>query len=77
MFGLIASMIFVGIQIKQEYQFALSITYQARTNTTVEQSMAAISSQVFLNAAAKLYAGRQEDLTMQEAIAWEITSAQA
>jgi len=71
MFGLIASLIFVGLQIRQDHQIALSGTYQARSDATVESSYAAINSPAFLNAAAKLYAGRPEDLTSQEAIAWE------
>lgn len=71
MFGLIASLIFVGMQIKQDHEIALSSTYQARSNATVDSSIAAINSPTFLNAAAKLYADRSKDLTMQEAVAWE------
>ena len=70
MFGLIASLIFVGLQIKQDHEIALSSIYQARSNATVESSIAAINSPAFLSAAAKLYADRSADLTMQEAIAW-------
>jgi len=58
-------------QIKQDHEIALSGTYQARSDTAVESTIAAINSPAFLNAAAKLYANRAEDLTMQEAVAWE------
>lgn len=71
MFGLIGSLIFVGLQIRQDHEIALSSTYQARSDATVESANAAINSPAFLNAAAKLYANRPEDLTMQEAVAWE------
>lgn len=71
MFGLIASLLFVGVQIKQDHQIALSGIYQARSDATVNSSLAAINSPVFLDASAKLYAHRPDDLTMQEAIAWE------
>lgn len=71
MFGLIASLIFVGVQIKQDHEIALSGIYQARSDSAVNSSLAAINSPEFLDASAKLYANRQDDLTMQEAIAWE------
>lgn len=71
MFGLIASLIFVGMQIRQDHQIALSATYQARSNISVESSMSAINSPEFLNAIAKIYANRLDDLTMQEAVALE------
>ena len=71
MFGLIASLVFVGMQIKQDHEIALSGVYQARSDATVSTSLAAINSPAFLDASAKLYANRRDDLTMQEAIAWE------
>ncbi len=71
MFGLIASLVFVGMQIKQDHEIALSGVYQARSDATVNTSLAAINSPAFLDASAKLYANRPDDLTMQEAIAWE------
>ena len=71
MFGLIASLIFVGMQIKQDHEIALSGVYQARNDISVQSSMDAINSPAFLNASAKIYANRLDDLTMQEAIAFE------
>ena len=71
MFGLIASLVFVGMQIKQDHEIALSGIYQARSDATVNSSLAAINSPAFLDAGAKIYANRPDDLTMQEAIAWE------
>jgi hypothetical protein len=71
MFGVIASLIFVGLQLKQTQQIALSNTYQARSDATVQSIVAAISSPEFLSASAKIYAARPDELTMQEAVAWE------
>ena len=71
MFGVIASLIFVGLQMKQTQQIALSNTYQTRTAATVESLIAAISSPEFLSASAKVYANKSDELTMQEAVAWE------
>lgn len=53
MFGLIASLVFVGMQIKQDHQIALSGTYQARSDASAELTMSAINSPAFLNAIAK------------------------
>ncbi len=71
MFGVIASLIFVGLQMQQTQQIALSSTYQARSAATVDSLMAAISSPEFLSASAKIYAGKSDELTMKEAVAWE------
>lgn len=71
MFGLIASLVFVGMQIKQDHQIALSGTYQARSDASAELTMSAINSPAFLNAIAKTYTNRSDDLTMQEAVALE------
>lgn len=71
LFGLIASLIFVGMQIKQDRLIAISGTYQARSDASSELTMSAISSPEFLNGMAKIYANKFDDLTMQEAIALE------
>jgi len=70
-FGLIASLVFVGMQMRQTHQIALSNAYQARSAATVESLVAAIGSPEFLSASAKVYAGKSNELTMQEAVAWE------
>ena len=54
MFGLIASLVFVGMQIKQDHEIALSGIYQARSDATVNSSLAAINSPAFLDAGAKI-----------------------
>jgi hypothetical protein len=52
-------------------QIALSSTYQARSDATVESLTSAINSPEFLSASAKVYANKSNELTMQEAVAWE------
>ena len=54
MFGVIASLVFVGLQLKQTQQIALSNTYQARNDATVESLVAAMGSPEFLSASAKV-----------------------
>ena len=68
MFGVIASLIFIGLQMKQ---IALSSTYLARSGATVESPVAASSSPEILFTSAKIYANKSDELTMQEAVAWE------
>ena len=68
-FGVIASLLFVGLQMKQSQQIALSATYQARTATTVEAYTGTIGSPELLSGIAKVYSNATESLTAQEFIA--------
>lgn len=69
MFGVIASLMFVGLQMKQTHEIALSNTYQARAHASVERNMAAITSPVLLSAEAKIWIGRTDKLTAHEIVA--------
>ena len=71
MFGVIASLIFVGLQMKQAHEIALSDTYQSRSNGSVDAMMATTGSPELLVAISKVYAGRSEELEMPEAVALE------
>jgi hypothetical protein len=68
MFGVIASLIFVGLQMKQTQEIALSNTYQARAHASVERNMAATTSPVLLSAEAKIWVGKEDKLTPQEIV---------
>ena len=70
--GVIGSLIFVGLQLKQTQAIALSDTYQSRTAVTVESSISAIGSPEFLSGMSKIYANRANELKMSEAIAVEL-----
>ncbi len=54
MFGVIASLIFVGLQMKQTQQIALSSIYQGRSDASVESLVSAINSPEFLSASARI-----------------------
>jgi hypothetical protein len=69
MFGVIASLIFVGLEMRQAHGIALSSIYQARSDATVGSLVSAINSPVFLSATSKMYADKPEELTSQEAVA--------
>ena len=71
MFGVIASLIFVGLQMQQAHQIALSEVYQSRSDASVSMSMSTVSSPELLSAVAKAYSDRHGDLTMPEAVALE------
>lgn len=68
-FALVASLIFVGLQMKQTHAIALSEIYQGRAVAAREANVANASNPYFLSGTAKIYAGKPEDLTAQEAIA--------
>ena len=70
--GVIGSLIFVGLQLKQAQAIALSDVYQNRTATNIEANAGAINSSEYLSGMSKIYAGKASDLTMPEAIAIEL-----
>lgn len=74
-FGVIASLVFVGLQMKQAQDIALSQAYQGRSAITVESYAAAINSPTMLSALEKMYAGKDSELTSREAIALEYQTA--
>lgn len=78
-FGVILSLVFVGLQMQQTHEIALSATYQARTDTAVELSMGPISSSEYLSGTAKIYSGNADSLTNEEhvALVWEFLALMA
>jgi hypothetical protein len=70
--GVIGSLIFVGLQLKQAQAIALSDTYQSRTANTIETNISSINSPEFLSGMSKIYAHKAEELMMPEAIAVEM-----
>lgn len=71
LFGVIGSLIFVGLQLRQTQAIALSETYQNRTTSTIDMNSAVISSPAALSGISKIYSNKFGDLTMQEAVALE------
>ena len=70
-FALVASLVFVGFQIKQAQEIAESEAYQARAATSIEFSAMRASSPAFTSAIAKIYDGRLEELSGEEHVALE------
>jgi hypothetical protein len=67
-FGVVASLIFVGLQMKQDQEIALSAAYQARTATLIEFLTTLASDEVTRSALAKTTTGTG-DLTPEERVA--------
>jgi hypothetical protein len=70
--GVIGSLIFVGLQLKQAQAIALSDVYQSRTANTIENNVGAMSSPEYLSGMSKIYTKKSSELTMPEAIAVEL-----
>ena len=71
LFGVMASLVFVGLQMKQTQEIALSNIYQSRSDANVEMVMAATNSPLVISVLAKAYRGQADQLTMEEAVAFE------
>jgi len=69
LFGVIGSLIFVGLQLRQTQAIALSETYQNRAATSVEASVGLMSSPAALSGVSKIYRNEFDQLTMPEAVA--------
>ena len=69
-FALVASLIFVGMQMKLDREIALSAIYQARSDASMIIRMAPLESEALLSATAKLVFGSGEELTPEEEIAF-------
>lgn len=69
LFGVIASLIFVGLQMKQDREIALSQIYQARSDTTVETMNGVAGNPIILSAIAKLRRDGFDSLSNEEQIA--------
>ena len=71
MVGVIMSLIFVGMQLRQSQKIALSAAYQARAQMTVDANLVSSSTPEFTSATAKLYAGEIDNLTPAELVTLE------
>jgi len=53
-FGVIASLMFVGLQMRQTHDIALSTTYQNRTATAIDTNIGSINSPELLLGVSKI-----------------------
>ena len=66
LFGVIASLMFVGLQMKQDREIALSAATQARTETTIQSILGMASNPIFAAALDKIELGESDLLTLSE-----------
>jgi hypothetical protein len=71
LFAVVASLIFVGLQMRQTDAIALSQIYQDRAISSREATLASSNNPYFLSGLAKLNIRKHSDLTAEEAIALE------
>jgi hypothetical protein len=70
-FGVIASLLFVGMQMKQTHEIALANTYNDRASQTVDAQSTALGTPQYFSGLAKIYSGRRDELTAEEYVALE------
>ena len=77
MFGVIASLIFVGLEMRQAQRIAISEAYQTRTEIERANIMDSVSLPEFRSAQVKLNANAIDDLTPEELVLlqWSMASA--
>ncbi len=74
-FALVASLIFVGLQMRQDREIALSGIYQARAQMTIDINLASTNPSDFVSATAKIYAGDVDEITPEELVTLEYNLA--
>ena len=67
--GVIGSLIFVGLQLRQTQEIAMSDAYQTRAYGSVERRMALTTSPELLSATVKVWAGKLDLLEPEEIVA--------
>jgi hypothetical protein len=71
LFGVIGSLIFVGLQLRQTQAIAFSETYYNRAATSIDMNVGVLGSPEALSGISKIYRNEFEELTMPEAVALE------
>ena len=74
LFGVIASLIFVGLQMMQDREIALSAIYQERATASTEFWMNIATDEAARFAMAKVRMGKADELTPEEAAAYQAIS---
>ena len=69
-FGVIASLIFVGMEMRQSHQIAMASTNGQRTDTVVQLASTMATDPVFRSAFAKAQSGEEDSWTEDEALAF-------
>ena len=66
LFGVVASLVFVGLQMRQQQAIALSVATQARTETTIQAIQTQFANPYYMSGMDKLEAGDSLSLTPSE-----------
>ncbi len=66
LFGVISSLVFVGLQMRQDRDIALSVATQARTETNIQHIMETSSNPILASAIDKVELGQSESLLPSE-----------
>ena len=66
LFGVIASLVFVGMQMKLDREIALSVATQTRTETTIQSILGSASNPIVASAVDKIEHGNGEPLLPSE-----------
>jgi hypothetical protein len=75
MFAVVASLIFVGLQMRQDHEIALSGIYQTRAQMTIDINLASTDPAKFVTAIAKIYADEIDKITPEELVTLEYNLA--
>ena len=68
LFSVVASLVFVGLQLKQSQDIALSQASQARTAMSIETVISTTENPNYISAVAKARSGRRADQTIEEQV---------
>ena len=69
--AIVASLVFVGLEMRQSREIALAEIYQARTDVSTGIEIQASANPEFTAAMAKIMSGRTEEVTGEERVALE------
>ena len=64
--AIVASLVFVGMQLKQSQEIALSQASQARTAISIETILSTAENANYISAVAKARSGRRSELSLEE-----------
>ena len=67
-FSVVASLIFVGLQMKQTQEIALASAYQERATSSIDRMIASASSPEYTSAKAKMDRGDFDSITPEERV---------
>ena len=74
LFGVIGSLVFVGLQMRQDREIALSMAMQARTDSTIQNLLGLASNSNLASALDKIERGERAQLSLSEKRAMSLSA---